>query len=112
MQYISDYSSPLGTLFLSADEIGLTGVWMEKRRYFVHCPKEEQEKKEIPVFQQTKRWLDTYFSGKEPDFSVPLHLIGTDSVSYTHLSCLVAKADQLRCQIDLIRFNRPKLKCF
>lgn len=78
MQYISDYSSPLGTLFLSADEIGLTGVWMEKRRYFVHCPKEEQEKKEIPVFQQTKRWLDTYFSGKEPDFSVPFHLIGTD----------------------------------
>ena len=40
---------------------------MEKRRYFCPLSKEEQEK-EIPVFQQTKRWLDTYFSGKNRIF--------------------------------------------
>src|SRR5699024_12131734 len=34
--------------------------------------------KEIPVLKETKRWLDLYFSGKEPDFTVPIHLIGTD----------------------------------
>ncbi len=78
MQYISDYVSPLGRLLLSADEIGLTGVWMEKQRYFAHCLEKEYEEKEVPVLLQTKRWLDVYFSGKEPDFSIPLHLIGTD----------------------------------
>lgn len=78
MQYISYYVSPLGRLLLSADEIGLTGVWMEKQRYFAYCLKEEHEEKEVPVLLQTKRWLDVYFSGKEPDFSISLHLIGTD----------------------------------
>ena len=30
------------------------------------------------MLKETKRWLDLYFSGKEPDFTVPIHLIGTD----------------------------------
>ena len=28
--------------------------------------------------ETAKRWLDVYFSGREPDFSVPLHLVGTE----------------------------------
>ena len=35
------------------------------------------EEKEVPLLDIAKRWLDTYFSGKEPDFSVPLHFRGT-----------------------------------
>ena len=27
---------------------------------------------------ETKKWIDIYFSGKEPDFKVPLHFNGTD----------------------------------
>ena len=30
------------------------------------------------MFEQAKQWLDVYFSGREPDFKVPLHFIGTD----------------------------------
>ena len=30
------------------------------------------------VFEQAKKWLAIYFSGKEPDFKIPLHFIGTD----------------------------------
>ena len=26
----------------------------------------------------TKRWLDIYFAGRQPDFTPPLHLIGSD----------------------------------
>ena len=33
---------------------------------------------ELPVFEQTKRWLDSYFSGQIPDFLPPLSLKGTD----------------------------------
>ena len=29
-------------------------------------------KKELPVFEQTKKWLDIYFGGKNPDFMPPL----------------------------------------
>ena len=77
MQYISHYSSPLGDILLAADTIGLTGLWFEGQKYFaLHLDKEHQEK-ELPLFKTARRWLDVYFSGKEPDFSVPLHFTGT-----------------------------------
>ena len=31
----------------------------------------------LPVFDQARCWLDCYFSGREPDFTPPLHLKGT-----------------------------------
>ena len=78
MQYTSHYRSPIGNILLAADEIGLTGLWFEGQKYFaLHLDKEHQEK-DLPVFTETKRWLDIYFSGKEPDFTVPLHFKGTD----------------------------------
>ena len=78
MQYISHYSSPLGDILLAADSVGLTGLWFEGQKYFALNLDKEHEEKEIPLFVQTKRWLDIYFSGKEPDFSVPLHFTGTE----------------------------------
>lgn len=78
MEYINYYESPLGKLLLSADDIGLTGVWFEEQKYFAQGLKEPYEEKELPVFEDTKRWLTIYFSGKAPDFTVPFHFIGTD----------------------------------
>lgn len=78
MQYISHYSSPLGTILLAADEIGLTGLWFEGQKYFALYLDKEHEEKELPVLKQAKTWLDLYFSGREPDFKVPLHFTGTD----------------------------------
>ena len=78
MQYISHYTSPLGEILLAADETGLTGLWFEGQKYFALYLDEEHEEKELPVFEQAKRWLTIYFSGKEPDFQVPLHFTGTE----------------------------------
>ena len=78
MQYISHYRSPIGDILLAADEIGLTGLWFEGQKYFPLYPDKEYEEKEIPIFEKVKTWLDIYFSGKEPDFTVPLHFTGTD----------------------------------
>ena len=78
MQYISHYHSPLGTILLAADEIGLTGLWFEGQKYFALYLDGEHEEKELPVLEQTKKWLDIYFSGRKPDFKVPLHFTGTD----------------------------------
>ena len=77
MLYISHYQSPLGPILLAADAIGLTGLWFEGQKYFASRLDKEREEKEIPLFEKVKQWLDRYFSGKEPDFSVPLHFTGT-----------------------------------
>ena len=78
MQYISHYSSPLGDILLAADSVGLTGLWFEGQKYFALNLDKEHVEKEIPLFAEAKRWLDIYFSGREPDFSVPLHFTGTE----------------------------------
>ena len=78
MQYISHYHSPLGDILLAADSAGLTGLWFEGQKYFALYLDKEHEEKELPGFEEAKRWLDIYFSGKNPDFQVPLHFTGTD----------------------------------
>ncbi len=77
MQYISHYLSPIGGILLAADEEGLAGLWFEGQKYFARCLEKEHEEREIPLLKRAKSWLDIYFSGREPDFQVPLHLIGT-----------------------------------
>lgn len=77
MQYISRYHSPMGGILLAGDGNGLTGLWFEGQKYFALHLDKEQEEREIPLFELAKGWLDVYFSGREPDFSVPLHLMGT-----------------------------------
>ena len=77
MQYTSYYYSPLGDILLAADDIGLTGLWFEGQKYFALNLSGEHEEKEIPLFKKVKQWLDIYFSGKKPDFNVPLHFTGT-----------------------------------
>lgn len=78
MQYISHYQSPLGKILLAADEEGLTGLWFEQQKYFALYLDKEHMEKELPVFQNAKKWLDIYFFGREPDFTPPLHFTGTD----------------------------------
>lgn len=77
MQYITTYQSPLGAVLLAADEIGLTGLWFEGEKLYANGLDPEHEEKELPVFGTVKKWLDIYFSGQNPDFMPPLHMIGT-----------------------------------
>lgn len=78
MQYTSQYHSPLGEILIAADDIGLTGLWFEGQKYYaLHLGKENQEQ-ETQILKDTKRWLDIYFSGQEPNFKLPLHFTGTD----------------------------------
>ena len=50
-------------------------VWNQK--YYAHSLDAEHTEKVTPILEDTKRWLDLYFSGKEPDFMPPLHPSGT-----------------------------------
>lgn len=77
MQYTSICSSPLGELLLACDDTGLTGLWFRGGKYCALGLGREHEERQTPVFAQAKRWLDIYFSGREPDFMPPIHLMGT-----------------------------------
>lgn len=77
MVYTCHYNSPLGGILLAADEIGLTGLWFDGQKYFARDLPAERTEQETPVLAEAKRWLDIYFSGREPDFLPPLHPIGS-----------------------------------
>ena len=115
MQYTTFYKSPIGRMLLAADDAGLTGLWFEGQKYFARCLDRETEEKELPVFAEAKRWLDIYFSGKEPDFTPPLHFTGTDfqkevweilcAIPYGQTMTYGAIADQLAKKRGLSRMS-------
>ena len=74
MQYITHYQSPLGGITVSSDGTSLTGLWFDGQKYFASTFSADYTEKDLPVFTEAKRWLDIYFSGREPDFTPPLSL--------------------------------------
>ncbi|MDO4475418.1 MAG: methylated-DNA--[protein]-cysteine S-methyltransferase [Lachnospiraceae bacterium] len=71
------YASPLGCLTLASDGTALTGLWFQDQSYYGSTLKDPSEEKQLPVFDDAKRWLDLYFSGSIPEFMPPLCLRGT-----------------------------------
>ena len=75
MIYKYKYKTPDGfaDMIMNSDGEYLTGLWFESSRDYskheINC-----EEKELPIFRETIRWLDIYFSGKKPDF-VPKYKI-------------------------------------
>lgn len=76
--YISYCDSPLGRLLLEADDIGLTGLWFDGHKQFLENDWIGCRENALPIFDKTVRWLEIYFTGCEPDFTVPIHMTGTD----------------------------------
>lgn len=67
MQYICKYQSPFGGITISADGNSLTGLWFDGQKYFAATLPAAHEEKQLPVFDQTRKWLDSYFSGETRD---------------------------------------------
>lgn len=78
MTYTYNYSSPEGEILLAANDNSLTGLWFYGAKYFAADLEDARTEKLTPVLRQTLRWLDTYFSGSEPDFMPPFELHGSD----------------------------------
>ena len=64
------YQSPIGMLSLVSDGKSLTALDFGE-------PKESPNHQNLPIFKETRRWLDLYFSGGIPDFTPPLNPQGT-----------------------------------
>ena len=67
MMYYTDYDAPIGKLLLTSDGNNLTGIHINKQKdYIVTFIKNSVEKKDLPVFLTTIKWLNIYFSGQKP----------------------------------------------
>ena len=78
MDYTHHYVSPLGGITLASDGEYLTGLWFDGQKYFADTLSVQHDEKDLDVFRRTDNWLDIYFSGKEPNFTPPLRMKGTE----------------------------------
>ena len=74
MDYTHHYDSPLGGITLASDGDAIVGLWFDGQKYYADSLNEQYEEKNLPVFEETVCWLNTYFSGKEPDFTPKLNM--------------------------------------
>ncbi len=72
MTYICKYNSPLGVITLAGSSEALTGLWFDGQKYFGDNLPNEYKQDRLPVFDETVKWLDIYFSGRNPGFMPPL----------------------------------------
>ena len=77
MDYVYRYPSPIGSITISSNGTALTGLWFDGQKYFAQTISEPYEKKLLPVFEETIKWLDIYFGGAVPDFTPELSVHST-----------------------------------
>ena len=78
MDYTAHYDSPLGGITLASNGSALTGLWFDGQKHYGSAlASQYEERTDLPTFDATLRWLDIYFSGRNPDFNPPLLLRGT-----------------------------------
>ena len=122
--YTTGYDSPLGLIHLAGDEQGLIGLWFKGQKYDQDLPPGfvPVVNDQLEAFRQANRWLDIYFSGREPDFTPALSTIGTDFqlevwralldipygqlASYREIACRVGNPGALRATAHAISRNR------
>ena len=66
-KYIYETPEKFSNMIMNSDGEYLTGLWFEGSRdsskHTIDC-----EEKDLEIFRETKKWLDIYFSGKNPNF--------------------------------------------
>ena len=111
------YDSPIGKLYVVSDGDYLVGLWMENQKYFQATLKQEPlvDEKD-PVLKKTKKWLDDYFSGKNPNINqLPLKPQGSPfrqevwkilcDIPYGQVTTYGAIAKQLAKKHNVKRFS-------
>lgn len=69
VRYLSAYMSPLGPITVADDGADITGLWFDGQKYDrAGLDGYECEYRLTEAGRLAARWLDIYFSGREPDF--------------------------------------------
>lgn len=77
MKYYDTWDSPLGEIWMQSEGESLCGLWFAGQKHFDLTQLQQGMQQELPVFAETKRWLEEYFSGKVSAFTPSLQLTGT-----------------------------------
>lgn len=77
MLYTSHYASPLGGMTLVSDGTALVGLYFDGQKYAAEGLDATRTQKSLLIFEEARRWLDVYFSGRKPDFTPPTAPAGT-----------------------------------
>ena len=115
VNFIHRYDSPLGGITEASDGKSLIGLWFDGQKYFADTLDSDSEEKRLPVFEQTDRWLDIYFSGGKPDFTPPLSMEATAfrkavwkimlKIPYGHTMTYGEIADKIAKQKNIARMS-------
>lgn len=76
MEYIFEYKSPIGAIIITSDETEITGF-----RFKGESEAEvlsDKKYKETSAIKEGKKWLDLYFSGKNPGYIPAINPTGTE----------------------------------
>ena len=76
MEYIFEDKSPIGSIIITSDETEITGLRF-KGESEAEVPHNKRYK-ETSAIKETKRWLDIYFSGKNPGYIPAINATGTE----------------------------------
>ena len=107
MTHVSHYDSPLGGITLAEEGGALTGLWFDGQKHFPAHLDGSADSGPTPALIEAMRWLDAYFSGRDPDFTPLLAPQGTafqravwdllltipygETVTYGHLADQLAR---------------------
>lgn len=77
MNFTYHYCSPLGGITLASGGEALTGLWFDGQKHYGSTIDGSAAEANLPIFTETVRWLDIYFSGRVPGFTPSLRLLTT-----------------------------------
>lgn len=68
MIYEAKYKTPdnFSNIIMNSNGEYLTGLYFEESKKYL---KTDLKEIKLPIFQETKRWLDIYFNGEDPKFT-------------------------------------------
>ena len=90
MNYKWKYETPSGfsDIWMRSDGQVLTGLWFEgsrdQRKHGMVC-----EERELPIFEETVRWLDVFFSGRQLDFTPEYRIDGLTEFRRDVMECML-----------------------
>lgn len=90
MNYKWKYETPSGfsDIWMRSDGQVLTGLWFEgsrdERKHGMTC-----EERELPIFEETVRWLDVFFSGRQLDFTPAYRIDGLTEFRRDVMECML-----------------------
>ena len=90
MNYKWKYNTPSGfsDIWMRSDGQVLTGLWFEgsrdQRKHGMVC-----EERELSIFEETGRWLNVFFSGRQPDFTPAYRIDGLTEFRRDVMECML-----------------------